>query len=100
LVFEHDLFGKPVSTFPDHALRGSIEMRSQGREERHVHVALVAASSDVAPIIQASAETARRQASGLPISGFSLLRASVPARLCMAAAAAALLWGAVLWALA
>jgi hypothetical protein len=22
LLFEHDLFGKPVSTFPDHALGG------------------------------------------------------------------------------
>jgi hypothetical protein len=24
LLFEHDLFGKPVSTFPDHALTRSI----------------------------------------------------------------------------
>ena len=32
--------------------------------------------------------------------GFSLLRLSVPARLVMAAVASALLWGAVLWALA
>ena len=33
-------------------------------------------------------------------SAFSLLRLSVPARLAMVAIAAALLWGAVLWALA
>jgi hypothetical protein len=33
-------------------------------------------------------------------SGISLLRLSVPARLCLVAAAAALLWGAVAWALA
>ena len=71
-------------------------MRSQGREERHRHVALVAAGSDVAPIIPGRTETARLQ----PASGLSLLRASVPARLLMVAAAAALLWGAVFWALA
>lgn len=70
-------------------------MRSQGREERHRHVALVATASDVTPIIPDRTETARPQASGV-----SLLRASVPARLLMVAAAAALLWGAVLWALA
>jgi hypothetical protein len=75
-------------------------MRSQGREERHRHVALVATASDVAPTIAHRTETVRLQASGLPVSGLSLLRASVPARLLMVAAAAALLWGAVLWALA
>src|SRR5712671_5963077 len=25
VCFEHDLFGKPVPTFPDHALRGPLE---------------------------------------------------------------------------
>jgi hypothetical protein len=70
-------------------------MRSQGREERHRHVALVATAADVAPIIPGRTETARLQAGGV-----SLLRLSVPARLLMVAAAAALLWGAVLWALA
>ena len=71
-------------------------MRSQGREGGHRHVALVAAASDVAPTIPDRTETARL----LPASGLSLLRASVPARLLMVGAAAALLWGAVLWALA
>jgi hypothetical protein len=75
-------------------------MRSERREERHRHVALVAAASDVAPIIPDRTENAKLQATGLPASGLSLLRASVPARLVMVAAAAALLWGAVLWALA
>ena len=55
----------------------------------HRHVALVAAKHDAATILP-QAEAA---------SGFSPLRLSVPARLAMAAIAAALLWGAVLWAL-
>jgi hypothetical protein len=60
------------------------------RRGGHRHVALVAAEHDAATILpQADAA-----------SGFSLLRLSVPARLAMAAIAAALLWGAVLWALA
>jgi hypothetical protein len=41
-----------------------------------------------------------KAASMIPGNGFSLLRASVPARLVMAAAASVLLWLAVLWALA
>jgi hypothetical protein len=63
------------------------------RSERggHRHVALVAAERDAAPSVQVSAHAA---------NGFSLLRLSVPARLAMVAIAAALLWGAVLWALA
>jgi hypothetical protein len=61
-----------------------------GRRGGHRHVALVAAEHDAATILpQADAA-----------SGFSLLRLSVPARLAMAAIGAALLWGAVLWALA
>ena len=75
-------------------------MRSQGREERHRHVALVATAPDVTPTIAYRTESARLQASGVPASGLSLLRASVPARLLMVGVAAALLWGAVLWALA
>jgi hypothetical protein len=70
-------------------------MRSERREERHRHVALVATAPDVAPLIPERTETARLQAGGV-----SLLRLSVPARLLMVAAAAALLWGAVFWALA
>jgi hypothetical protein len=66
-----------------------IDMRSE-RRGGHVHVTLVA-DHDAAASIQAQAHAA---------SGFSLLRLSVPARLAMAAIAAALLWGAVLWALA
>jgi hypothetical protein len=31
LLFEHDLFGKPVSTFPDHALEGLRECNAMGR---------------------------------------------------------------------
>ena len=75
-------------------------MRSERREERHRHVALVAPSPDGATIIPDKTATARRQGTGFPVSGLSLLRASVPARLLMVAAAAALLWGAVFWALA
>jgi hypothetical protein len=59
------------------------------RRGGHRHVALVAAEHDAATLHQADAA-----------SGFSLLRLSVPARLAMAAIAAAVLWGAVLWALA
>ena len=64
-------------------------MRSE-RRGGHRHVALVA-ERDAAPAVQAQANAA---------SGFSLLRLSVPARLAIVAIAAALLWGAVLWALA
>jgi hypothetical protein len=48
----------------------------------HRHVTPAATERDVAP------------------SGLSLLRLSVPARLAMVAIASALLWAAVLWALA
>ena len=66
-------------------------MRPEVRGERHRHVALVA--TDRAP--QSAAESAPH-ASEL---GVSLLRLSVPARLLIVAVAAALLWGAVFWAL-
>ena len=65
-------------------------MRSEQRGG-YRHVALVAAERDVAPSVKTPAAAA---------SGFSLARLSVPARLAMVAIAAALLWGAVLWALA
>jgi hypothetical protein len=61
------------------------------RGKVHRHVALVADQPDAAPSGQASMPAA---------SAVSLLRLSVPARLVMVAVAAALLWGAVLWALA
>ena len=54
-------------------------------------MALVADQHDAAHSVQAPMPTA---------SGVSLLRLSVPARLVMVAVASALLWGAVLWALA
>jgi hypothetical protein len=60
------------------------------RGKVHRHVALVA-EHETAPSVHVHADTA---------SGFSLLRLSMPARLAMAAIASALLWGAVLWALA
>jgi hypothetical protein len=68
-------------------------MRAGGREERHRHVALVAPGRVV--------EGERLDAEFNPpvASGISLLRLSVPARLCLVAAAAGLLWGAVAWAL-
>jgi hypothetical protein len=31
LKFEHDLFGKPVSTFPDHALKEAVKSGPDGR---------------------------------------------------------------------
>jgi hypothetical protein len=65
-------------------------MRSE-RRGGHRHVALVATERDAAPSVHVPAPAA---------NGFSLLRLSVPARLAMVAIAAALLWGAVLWALA
>jgi hypothetical protein len=30
-LFEHDLFGKPVSTFPDHALRTRLPIKIRHR---------------------------------------------------------------------
>jgi hypothetical protein len=71
-------------------------MRTGRGEERHRHVALVAATpAEVHEIDRIDAELNAAQ-----ITGFSLLRLSLPARLLMVAAAAALLWGAVFWALA
>jgi hypothetical protein len=69
-------------------------MRAHGREERHRHVALVA------PVTVVEAEKLDAELNPQVASGISLLRLSVPARLCLVAAAAALLWGAVAWALA
>jgi hypothetical protein len=71
-------------------------MRTERREERHRHVALVAATSPrVSEFDRVDVEFNPPQ-----ITGFSLLRLSLPARLLMVGAAAALLWGAVFWALA
>jgi len=68
-------------------------MRSERRGELHRHVALVATTRDATP-------AARMTAAPRPaVSGFSLLRLSVPARLLIVSVASALLWGAVLWAL-
>jgi hypothetical protein len=71
-------------------------MQTGRREERHRHVALVAATSPrISEFDRVDAELSEPQT-----TGFSLLRISVRARLLMVAAAAALLWGAVFWALA
>lgn len=70
-------------------------MRSERRGELHRHVALISTASDV----PAAAADMRATPSDMSGSGLSLLRLSVPARLAMVAAAAALLWVAVLWAL-
>ncbi len=71
-------------------------MRTGRREERHRHVALVAATSPrISEFDRVDAEFNSPQ-----ITGFSLLRLSLSARFLMVAAAAALLWGAVFWALA
>ena len=65
-------------------------MRSHGPEERHRHVALVAAERDAMPAVAVLTPAA---------SGYWLLRLSVPARLLLVAIASAFLWAAVLWAL-
>jgi hypothetical protein len=71
----------------------SKEVEMQGKVHRHV--ALVATKgAEAAP--RAHAVAAPRPLA----NGISLLRLSVPARLAMVAIAVALLWGAVLWALA
>ena len=68
-------------------------MRSERRGELHRHVALVATKRDATP-------AARMTAAPRPaVSGFSLLRLSLAARLVIVAAASVLLWGAVIWAL-
>ena len=67
-------------------------MRSERREERHRHVALVTAG----PVVSGRMQVESR----LPANGVSLLRLSVPARLLIVAIASAILWAAVLWALA
>jgi hypothetical protein len=71
-------------------------MRTGRREERLRHVALVAATSPrISEFDRVDAKFSPPQ-----ITGFSLLRLSLPARLLMVAAAGAFLWGAVFWALA
>ena len=67
-------------------------MRSKPAEHRHRHVALVGTGPEVAAVAGVTAPAHD--------AGWSLLRMSVPARLAIVAAAAALLWLAVLWALA
>jgi hypothetical protein len=65
------------------------------RGKAHRHVALVATEGEAAaPHVHAVAAPSSR------VSGISLLRLSVPARLLLVAIASALLWGAVFWALA
>ena len=71
-------------------------MRAERREKRHRHVALVATAT--APVTVA--EKIDAEFNRPAISGISLLRLSVPARLFIVAVTSALLWGAVLWALA
>lgn len=66
-------------------------MRSKPAEHRHRHVALAATAREIA--------TAAAVAAPAHDAGWSLLRMSVPTRLAMVAAAAALLWVAVTWAL-
>jgi hypothetical protein len=64
-------------------------MRSERRGELHRHVTLVSAAHEAPPLAVV----------GSAGESVSLLRLSVPARLLIVAAAAALLWIAVLWAL-
>jgi hypothetical protein len=71
-------------------------MRTGRGERRHRHVALVAA----APGAVHEFDRAGAQVDSAHAQRFSLLRLSLRARLLMVAAAAALLWSAVLWALA
>jgi hypothetical protein len=66
------------------------------RGKAHRHVALV---RDEAVHAAGTANLHEASPSRLA-SGFSLLRLSLPARLAIVAVASALLWGAVLWALA
>jgi hypothetical protein len=67
-------------------------MRSERRGELHRHVTLVSGAHEAPPLGVA----AMVRPAG---AGVSLLRLSVPARLVIVAAAAALLWLSVLWAL-
>ena len=71
-------------------------MRTGRAEERHRPVALVpSAPADVTEFDKDDAEFNEAR-----IPGFSLLRLSVQVRLLMVAVTAALLWGALCWALA
>jgi hypothetical protein len=79
-------------------------MRSERGEHRHRHVALVAAAPGAASVASAAPHLGAGAAeAGHPVggrqAGWSLLRMSVPARLIMVAAAALLLWTAVVWAM-
>jgi hypothetical protein len=71
-------------------------MRTGRGQERHRHVALVAATST--GVTELDKDDAEFNQARIPV--FSLLRLSVQARLLMVAVAAVLLWGAVFWALA
>jgi hypothetical protein len=71
-------------------------MRRGRRGELHPRVALVATE----PAEVHRFDTADTAFDAGEAAGFSLLRLSVPARLSIVAAAAALLWVAVFWALA
>jgi hypothetical protein len=71
-------------------------MKTGRGDRRQRHVALVASTpGGVTEFDRSDAEL-----DTAPIPALSLLRLSVPARLLMVAAAAALLWAAVFWALA
>ena len=70
-------------------------MRTGRREERHRHVALVAA----APAIDNELRSSGAAFEAVHSSGFSLLLLSLLARLLLVAIAAALLWSALFWAL-
>ena len=61
------------------------------RGKAHRHVTLVSDEAAGTPYVHAAPQSS--------VSGLSLLRLSVPARLLIVAVASALLWAAVLWAL-
>ena len=69
-------------------------MRSRRQAGSHRPVSLVSAQADAATLASVIASDAEAAP-----NSFSLLRLSVPARLLLVAAAAALLWTGVLWAL-
>jgi hypothetical protein len=72
-------------------------MRSDRGSEPHRHVALVATERGAALARSSSEAVAHHETPGA--NRFSLLRLSLTARLLIVAAASALLWGAVSWAL-
>ena len=75
-------------------------MGSERRGEVHRHGAHVATERDAAMIIPARSSSEAVAHQEMPaVSGFSLLRLSLAARLLIVAALWALLWGGVFWAL-